>query len=100
MLTYDRFEGYSEVNEPSKLASGTLVKGSKNIDLTRRLGALMKRYGVEAQITSLGAGSVKGVHTYRRTSGDRVLFGHGTSLYRLTGQTSSLVKTTDADFIS
>ncbi|MGI5838594.1 MAG: hypothetical protein ACOX8W_02925 [bacterium] len=79
------FAGYSLAEDPDSLPSGYLVEGSRNIDLSRVLGALAKRRGVERQVGSIGEGGVKGIHTYR-SAGERILLGHGTSLYRLTGE--------------
>lgn len=82
------FHGYSLAEDPDSLKSGYLVEGSKNIDLSRVLGALAKRRGVERQIGPIdppATGGIRGIHTYR-AAGERVLLGYGTSLYRLTGE--------------
>lgn len=81
----DAFPGFSLADEPASLPAGSLIEGSRDIDLTRTLGALAKRRGINAVIDSLGTGGIKGIHTYR-TAGERVLFGHGTSLHRLVGE--------------
>jgi hypothetical protein len=86
------------VDDPASI-SGYLVEGSRDIDLTRQLGAIAKRRGIEAQITSAIAGAgIKGIHTYRRSGGDIPLFGHGSSCYKLSGQEYTLEKTTTEDF--
>lgn len=97
-LRYDSFPAFNTSEESTSLPAGTLVAGSKNIDLTRSIGGMARRRGLEAQIASLGSGSIRGIHNYRRSSGDRPLFGYGTGLYRMSGATSTLAKTTTADF--
>ncbi len=98
-LIYNNFPGFSLVDEDNKLPGGFLVEGSRDIDLTRKLGALAKRRGIEAQLaTSLEGSGIKGIHTYRRSSGDILLFGHGTDCYKLSGQEYNIEKTTTEDF--
>jgi hypothetical protein len=97
-LHYGSFPGYSLADDPGELPGGFLVAGSQDIDLTRKLGALAKRYGIEAQLTTPPAGTtgIMGLHTYRRNSGDIVLMGYGTGLYRLSGAPNSLTENTFA----
>lgn len=97
-LNINKFSGYNIVDDPSNLPSGYLVAGSKNVDLTRERGSIGKALGRAALITSVGTGGTTGMFTYQRSSGDIPLFGHGTSLYKLTGSPLTLTKTTDADF--
>lgn len=96
-FSYRRFKGYNVVDNNADLTPGQWGWG-KNVDPSRVLGAIAKRQGLEALFASLGAGGVKGGHTYRRSSGDRILFGHGTALKRAEGNTTTLSKTTQADF--
>lgn len=99
-LEYSQFPGYNLSDIPANLPPGSLVEGSQDIDLTRKIGALSKRYGIEAQITTPppGATGVKGIHTYRKNTGDVLLYGHGTDCYKLSGTELTLVKTATADF--
>lgn len=53
---------------------------------------------METYEAQLGTGGIKGQHTYKRSSGDIPLIGHGTDCYKLSGTSGSIVKTTDEDF--
>ena len=98
-LVHSNFKGYNIVDDPSTLPPGYLAQGSRDVDLTRQRGALAKRPGAEALLNvSLGAGGIKGFHNFRRSVGERLLFGHGTDCYKLTGTATAITKTDDADW--
>ena len=74
------------------------VPFAQNVDFGDPIGAASKRGGLEALFASLGAGGIKGLHTFKHSSGDILLFGHGTKLYRAAGGGGSVVKTSNADW--
>ena len=94
-LKWDNFIGVNETSD--KLGAGQIPFGV-NIDFGNPIGTAKKRDGLYSLFTSLGTGGIQGIHTYRRSSGDIVLFGHGTDCYKTSGDSSTIVKTTDADF--
>ena len=91
------FRGVNVVDNNANLPD-YLVPYAENVDFSRYIGAAAKRRGLEGLITSLGAGGVVGLHTYRHPSGERVLFGHGTSCYKLGGEELSVEVTSDEDW--
>lgn len=97
-MNINSFVGYNTVDDPSNLGKGYLVAGSKNIDLARERGSLGKALGRAALITSLGAGGVKGLHAYQKSSGDIPLLGWSTLLYKLSGSSLTATKTSAAEF--
>lgn len=97
LLEWRNFKGLNTVDNNTNLPQWQ-VPAAQNVDFSRIIGAASKRYGLEGLFTSLGTGSVKGIYTYRRSSGDSLLFGHGTDCYKLSGDTTTLTKTSQADW--
>ena len=74
------------------------VPYAQNVDFGDPIGAGSKRGGLEKLFASLGAGGIKGQHTWKHSSGEVMLVAHGTKLYEAAGGSASLTKTSQADW--
>ncbi len=68
----------------------------RNVDTEN--GNIAKCKGRIGLFDSLGASGIKGIYASDLGTFDTLLFGHGTSVYRLSGSEQSITKTLTADF--
>lgn len=92
------WQGVNYVDEPNVMQKYQ-VPFAQNVDFGSPIGDATKRGGLEKLFTSLGAGAVKGLHTFKHSTGDIMLMAHGTALYHLADdETPALTKTSKADW--
>jgi hypothetical protein len=96
-MTFENFQGVDIINDNTNLPK-KLVPYAKNCDFSKEIGAATKRDGVKKLFDSLGTGGCTGIHNYRSSAGDRVLFGWGNTLYKLAGTADSISKKEQADW--
>lgn len=98
VIEQSKWLGVNYVDDPGVMKS-TQVPKAVNVDFGEPIGDATKRKGIERLITSLGAGGVKGMHTFKHSTGDILLMAHGTAIYRLEDDsTPALTKTSKADW--
>jgi len=71
---------------------------AKNVDMGNPIGAITKCAGHEALFASLGAGGIKGLHTWKHSAGDKLIAAWNNFLYLLSGASGSIAKTSQADW--
>ena len=91
-----KHQGAQGVNYVEDVLPLNVSPYSLNVDTSR--GLWSKRKGKNSIITTLGTGQVHSMHTGKTSTGDKLLAGHDTSLYSLTGSDDTIIKTTTADF--
>lgn len=88
-IPLQNWQGVNYVDEASALQQ-TQVPYGKDADFSDPIGAACKRGGKELLFASLGAGGMKGEHTWKHSSGEVMLAAHGTSLYQCAGGSGSV----------